>query len=282
MTAQEDYSTFIINPKEKYSQQAKEVPWSARSIPETFATVQENNNIPVRCIDWWSTRSLLCCCIFPCIDCYTGATLIDSTDPSVWKKQLDRQNGPESMRGVWWLKYNNAAENLVTIFNDAEFIGDYNEEGSEGFGRWERSLAVNWSRDNALFGQFLTVYAKTKKDPTLGGYYNLKEGILTLEPYNQWIFRVDENQWWKIHYGGAIGEEGEQDVNYMYKWLKVLDKDGNPTEHWEDYVSWAKAPLPNRNCCEPCITTWGCCLSNKQIFENMITPNPKQLVMFRE
>ena len=37
-------------------------------------------------------------------------------------------------------------------------------------------------------------------------------------------------------------------MNFIYKWLKVIDKDGEPTEHWTEYVKWSKDPLPYRNC----------------------------------
>ena len=86
----------------------------------------------------------------------------------------------------------------------------------------------------------------------------------------------------KIHYVGNIGEEGEQEVNYMYQWLKVLDKDGEPTEHWQEYVKWSKDRLPHSNCGTSWCTCWGCCLSKTQTFENMSRPNPKQIIMFRE
>lgn len=68
----------------------------------------------------------------------------------------------------------------------------------------------------------------------------------------------------------------------MYKWLKVIDKDGAPTEHWGEFVKWSKDPLPHTNCCESWCTCWGACLSNKETFEAMSKPNPKQIIMFRE
>lgn len=273
-----------MSKKEEFIEKAKNYPWEKRSIPKVFSPVQENSLVRAACCDWWNTRSLLFCCLFPCANCITGATTIDGTDPSVWKKQLEKYpNGPESMRGVWWLKYNHAHEELVTIFNETDFIGEYNEDGTEGEGRWERSLKTNWTRDNTCFGQVLVLFSACKKEePRVGGLYNLKEGILTLDPGHQWVYRVDDNEWWKIHYNGNIGEEGEQDVIFMYQWLKVLDKDGSPTEHWQEYVQWTKDPLPNRNCMEPWCTFWGCCLSRPDRFANMCRPNPKQIVMFRE
>lgn len=96
----------------------------------------------------------------------------------------------------------------------------------------------------------------------------------TNTPTNRFIFTTG-----KIHYDGNIGEEGEQNPNFMYQWVKVLDKDGTPTEHWTDYVNWSKSPLPNTNCCDSWCTCWGCCLSNKERFDDMCRPNPTQIVM---
>jgi len=269
---------------EEWEEKSKNYPWEKRTIPAEFATLQAEDKIDCLCVDWWNTRSQLFFCLFPFAKCYTGAQTYDGTDPSIWKKQLEaHQNGPESMRGVWWLKYNHAHEQLVTIFNETEFLGSWNEDGTEGHGRWVRSLKTNWTRDNTCFGHILVMFAKNK-DAKVGGFYNLTDGILTLDPGHQWVYRVNDNEWWKIHYDGNIGENGEQDVNFMYQWLKVLDKNGEPTEHWAEYVKWSKDPLPYRNCCEPWCTIWpifNCC-KQTEVFENMCRPNPKQIIMLRE
>jgi hypothetical protein len=280
-------STSLIEKKfnmtdKKWEEKSKSYPWDKRTIPTEFSTVQEKSKMPVSCVDWWNTRSPLFCCLFPFAKCYTGAKTVDGTDPSVWKEQLEKhKNGPESMRGLWWLKYNHAHEQLVTIFNESEFIGTMNKDGTKGHGRWERSLKTNWSRDNTCFGYILAINARAK-DPKVGGLYNMDDGILTLDPGKQWVYRVNDNEWWKIHYEGNIGEEGEQDVNFMYQWLKVLDKNGEPTEHWSEYVKWSMDPLPHRNGCEPCCTCWPVGLKQPEIFQNMCRPNPKQIVMFRD
>eukprot|EP00551_Chaetoceros_affinis_P018323 CAMPEP_0203742922 /NCGR_PEP_ID=MMETSP0092-20131115/59172_1 /ASSEMBLY_ACC=CAM_ASM_001090 /TAXON_ID=426623 /ORGANISM="Chaetoceros affinis, Strain CCMP159" /LENGTH=254 /DNA_ID=CAMNT_0050630195 /DNA_START=48 /DNA_END=810 /DNA_ORIENTATION=+ len=218
-----------------WEQKAKEYPWHTRTIPPEFSTPQQNDPWGITkcpCIEWWNTRSPLFCCLFPCSNCYTGAKVVDGTDHTVWKEQLEKfQNGPESMRGVWWLKYNHAHEELVTIFNDTTFLGETNDDGTDGYGRWERSLGTNWSRDNSCFGHILVLNAKAT-GAKVGGLYNLKDGILTLDPGMQWVFRVDDND--GVHYEGDIGEEGEQKYNFIYQWLKVIDKDGEPTEvHYE-------------------------------------------------
>ncbi len=59
---------------------------------------------------------------------------------------------------------------------------------------------------------------------------------------------------------------------YLCRWLKVLDKDGNKTEHWNDWVERTNASLPNPGCC---------CLSNEEILENMVYPNKSQVVRFK-
>ncbi len=185
--------------KEEYIKKAKEYPWDARTIPSQFSTLQQHSQVRVPCCDWWNTRSPVFCCLFPCASCITGATTIDGTDPTVWKKHLEKhQNGPESMRGVWWLKYNHAHEELVTIFNETDFIGEYNEEGTDGIGRWERHLGSNWSRDKSCFGYILLLFSTViQPDAKVGGLYNLKDGIITLDPGHQWVFRVNDNEWCK-------------------------------------------------------------------------------------
>ena len=67
----------------------------------------------------------------------------------------------------------------------------------------------------------------------------------------------------------------------MYKWLKVLDKEGNKTKHWDEYKAWCEAPLPHRNFGTSWFPFWGLFLSGKQVRENMSMPNPKQVVNFR-
>lgn len=189
------------------------------------------------------------------------------------------------MKGLWWLQYNYAHEELVTIFSDAEFSGTFNEDGTDGYGKWGRPLRTNWTRENTMFGLILSGYAKKNPPPTAKGRMNLKDGICTVHGSSgsgiQVVYRQNDLEWWKVHYKANPGEEGDQEIEFMYKWLKVLDKDGNPTKFWDEYVEWAEAPLPHKNCGTSWWPFWGCCLSNKQIAENMCRPNPKQVVDFR-
>ncbi len=192
-----------MSEAERWEREAREYTWDARSIPEEFSTPQDSTDWACyQCphIEWWNTRSPLFCCFFPCFNCYTGAKVVDGTDHTVWKEQLEKnQNGPESMRGVWWLKYNHAHEQLVMIFNETEFIGEINEDGTDGYGRWLRPLDTSWSRDNTCFGHILVTFAKANK-AKVGGMYNMKDGILTMDPPLQWIFRVNDNEWCKSSY----------------------------------------------------------------------------------
>ena len=185
--------------EEQWEQTAREYPWDARSIPAEFSIPQENSGIVCSQLEWWNTRSPLFCCLFPCFNCYTGAKVVDGTDHTIWKEQLERyQGGPESMRGVWWLQYNHAHEQLVTIFNETTFLGTVDDDGTDGYGRWERSLGTNWSRDNSCFGQILVLNSKAT-GAQVHGLYNLKEGILTLGGGGQWVYRVNDNEWCKFH-----------------------------------------------------------------------------------
>jgi hypothetical protein len=121
--------------------------WDAREAPPKFDPVQlDIAQTPLKCLDWWNTRSQLFCCLFPCAGpCFSGHETIDGTNPEAWKKQLENPNpdAPASMQGLWWLKYNIAHEQLVTIFGDAEYVGTFNEDGTDGHGMWV-------SKDSAL------------------------------------------------------------------------------------------------------------------------------------
>ena len=189
--------------KEDWIEKARNYPWGKRTMPQVFAPLQQNNKVIASyCCNWWNTRSSLFCCLFPCSNCISGATTIDGTDLTVWRKHLEKhKNCPESMRGVWWMKYNHAHEELVTIFNETDFIGEFNEDGTEGVGRWERSMKFNWTRDNTCFGHILMLFSSLAKRDSgglnVGGLYNLKEGILTLDPGHQWVYRVNDNEWCK-------------------------------------------------------------------------------------
>mmetsp|Transcript_9269 Transcript_9269/g.14012 ORF Transcript_9269/g.14012 Transcript_9269/m.14012 type:complete len:301 (-) Transcript_9269:262-1164(-) len=271
--------------KEKF---AKDFQWNARSVPPQFDPVQlDISSTPLRCLDWWNTRSQLFCCCFSCATCLSGHKTIDGTDPEVWKKQLENPNPgtPESMQGVWWLKYNIAHEQLVTLFGDANLVGTFNEEGTDGYGMWYRPLETNWSRERSCFGYILGWNGK-RTQRSISGRMNLKDGILTLHTGkgkgNQLIYKITDNEWWKVHYLANPGEPGEQEIDFMYKWLKVIDKDGNTTEFWDDYVAQSNGPLPHRNCGTSWLPCWPICLSKKQVNANMIVPNKKQIVSFKK
>jgi len=279
--------------KAKVAEWAKDYKWNVRSIPKEFDPVQlkGRGSMPVGCIDWWNTRSNLGCCLFPCLRCITGSEKIDSTDPTVWKKALENPlnpDCPDSMKGVWWLKYDHAPEELVTIFSDAQMIGTFNGDGTDGYGKWKRPLGYNWSRENSLLGY---VFANVGKDPSreVIGRLNLKDGIATChggkggsgDQGKQVIYRISDNEWWKVHYLGNPGEPGEQEIVFMYKWHKVLDKDGKPTKYWNDYVKWAESPLPHRNCGTSWFPCWSAFIDGEKRYQNMIRPNKDQIITFK-
>jgi hypothetical protein len=166
------------------SDMAKNFPWHARTRPETFDPIQLRTFQPPlgKLFDWWNTRSNLFCCAFPIMRCIGGQTLVKADDMDHWKKQLVAtrydKNCPDSMKGLWWLKYNHAHEELVTIFSDAEFVGTFNEEGTDGYGDWKRPSRINWSRDDSCFGLILSV-ANKKVDAEVNGQMNMKDGICT-------------------------------------------------------------------------------------------------------
>ena len=238
---------------------AESFAWNARSVPSQYDPVQlktRKTRISCSCIDWWNTRSNLFCCFFDCVSCYAGNNVFDATDPEVWREQLQNSNPatPDSMKGLWWLKDNIAHEKLVTIFNDANFEGTFNEDGTDGYGSWNRPLQDNWSRDFSFFGHILAATAKSSGSKATGRM-NFKDGICTTHTnggrglqivyrwvtfsflhlmltlnalclifqINHWILlihkydRINDDEWWKVHYDGNPGEEGEQDINYMYK-----------------------------------------------------------------
>lgn len=258
--------------------------WGARTVPSEFEPVQLDTSIVASCIDWWNVRSKLFCCFFPCMKCIAGNKTYNADDVEIWKKQLELNRNPEcpdSMRGVWWLKYNHAHEQLVTIFSDAEFNGTFNKEGTDGLGTWKRPLANSWSRDNTCFGLVLAAAGKITGNE-VEGFMNMRDGICTVKSgvSDQVIYRISDDEWWKIHYEGKPGTPKADEINFMYKWIKVIDKDGNKTEHWDEYVDWANKPLPHRNCGASWFPCWPCCLSDREKTENMILSNDKQVIRF--
>ena len=68
----------------------------------------------------------------------------------------------------------------------------------------------------------------------------------------------------------------------VIRWLKVLDKDGNKTEFWDEYVAQSNGPLPHKNCGTSWLPCWPICLSQKQVNANMIVPNKQQIVRFKK
>lgn len=285
------YGTFTDEDLAK-AEEAKTFPWDARTKPNEFSPVQLDlfkppGGILSRLLDWWNTRTYFLCFLNPILRLIAKHKVIDADNKEVWKKQLENPSNsrcPDSMKGLWWLKYNHAPEELVTIFGDATFIGTFNEDGTDGYGHWERPLRHNWTRENAFFGLVFSIWGN-KETAKVVGRMNLKDGICTVHGARgegiQIVYRVNDDEWWKIHYKSNPGEEGEQEVEFMYKWLKVLDKDGEPTKYWDDYVSWVKEPLPHRNIFANWWPSWALFLKKKQIAENMCRPNSKQVVNFR-
>jgi hypothetical protein len=278
--------------------QGKSYPWDSRQRPETYTPVQLQRDPlgwkELPCIDWWSTRSKFLNCCFPFAYCCLGKgkKVFDSTNEiEFWKEQLANESSnkcPDSMKGVWWLKDNIAHEKLVTIFSDAEMVGTFNEDGTDGYGTWSRSMHYNWSRDRNCFGYILSLNGKITKS-NVNAVMNMKDGKMRVGGHgDQIVYRVSDDEWWKTHYAAKPGEVGGDYITYMYKWLKVLDKDGNPTQYYEEYVKMSKQQLPNNTtcihccCCSYCWPMCGGCVSGVQIKENMAYPNPTQIVMLRD
>ena len=187
-------------------------PWNHRNRPEIFDPVQirlGRESPPCSWCDWWSSRSTACCCLFPIFRWIFGFVVVVQTNKDcidAWKKQIQNplnKDCPESMQGLWWLKYNHAPENLVTIFSDCEWKGTFNKEGTDGYGEWGRHLAKNWSRDYALLGWIFMIWG-SRKNARFRGRMNLKDGICTIHGKRgegiQIVYRINDNEWWKVHY----------------------------------------------------------------------------------
>lgn len=158
---------------------------------------------------------------------------------AMWKKQIVNHplnsNCPESMRGLWWLQWDHAPENLVTIFSDCEWIGiwddghdddhdenvqhnddDNNNDDDDddnvpnchlkGYGMWSRRLKYNWSRDDSFLGLIFAIWAANRSESRFWGRMNLKDGICTIHGKRgegiQVVYRVTDEEWWKVHYSG--------------------------------------------------------------------------------
>jgi len=273
----------------KKSEDAKAFNWNARTVPTEYDPVQLNDiQLDYSFIDWWNTRSPLFCCCFPLIGCLSSSKSVDGTDPSVWTQVLENPNPkiPPSMQGVYWLKDNHAHEQLVSIFSHADLTGTFNVDGTDGYGEWSRSLEYNWSRDKTCFGYILAFVAK-RTENSVNGVMNLKDGILTVHSGRgrdtQIVYKINDDEWWKVHYLAGIGQEGDQEYDFMYKWLKVIDKDGKTTKHWDEYVEWSNKPTPHLKCCAPYLPCWPglSCISPQKIAEIMVLPNKKQIVRLK-
>jgi len=260
---------------------ARSFNWDERERPAVYDPVQlRTYNLPVGFVDWWSTRSQLFCCCFPLARCVAGrgnpfaVTVTDITDDSIWGPALARPilTAPESLRGVWYLADNIAHENLV-LMNDAVVEGDFDAQGTSGFGAWKHSLRSTWSRDTTCFGWILLVSASVRDNQEVAAAFNLEAGKLRFNE-REWVFRVDDDMWWKTHFEPSTGE-----VVYMYRWLRVIRPDGSKTQHWDELVRRATAPLPHRNCFEPWLPCWSCCISNEQRVRNMIYINKHNSVV---
>lgn len=235
--------------------------WKSREIPSNYDPVQlDTFDPPARFIDWWNTRSTFLCCLFPCLSCISSHKTFDGTDPTVWKKQLENPNKgvPESMQGLWWLKDNVAHEQLMTIFGDADFVGTYNEDGTDGYGMWYRPFRHNWARENSMFGHVLGVNGN-RGNIKVSGRMNLKDGILTvhtgLGDGNQIVYKVNDEEWWKVHYAGNPVSTGmisniryQISIRYgayyilfyilhLYALLRVLHNIENDRAHRQSFLS---------------------------------------------
>lgn len=282
---------FIDDPSDEFhsnllaEEEARYLYWSQRNPPIKFDPIQiKQKDLTCKCLDWWNTRSSLFCCCFPVLRCVSACCfdqdiqVIDGKSMAIWEKQLKDEvdsRCPEELRGVWWMQYNYAHEQLVLAFSDAEWVG-----GKE-YGLWQKSLRNNWSRDNTCFGHILLMNGAAKNGNAKGSY-NLKDGKIWVQSDDgdQLVYRISEDEWWKIHYEGKLmnGEKNSEKITFQYKWLKVIDKDGIPTKHWNTYLEWSTSPLPHRNCGTSWLPCWGCCISDLEAKENMIYPNPRQIM----
>jgi hypothetical protein len=203
-------SEFFTAEQIKADEYAKQFAWHHRKRPESFDAIQIRlgTESPIcKWCDWWSSRSTFLCCIYPILQWIFGISPLQNKDSvDAWKEQLQNplnKKCPESMQGVWWLKYNHAPENLVTIFSDCEWNGTFNKEGTDGFGEWERRLNHNWSRDSALLGWIFMIWGVRKKS-LFKGRMNLKDGICTIHGRKgegiQVTYRINDDEWWKVHY----------------------------------------------------------------------------------
>jgi hypothetical protein len=98
------------------------------------------------------------------------------------------------------MQYNHAHEHLVSAFTGAEWIG------GEEYGLWRKPLRNNWTRDNTCFGYILLMNG-AKNGGKVKASYNLKDGKLWIQDIDkgdQLVYRMSEDEWWKIHYEGRI------------------------------------------------------------------------------
>ena len=208
--------TFIDDPSDKYhsnllaEEEARSLSWSKRNPPKQFNPIQiKADDLTCKWLDWWNTRSPLFSCCFPLLRCISSSCfnqeieVLDAASPSIWEEHLKQQvmsHCPEELRGVWWMQYNYAHEQLVSAFSGAEWIG-----GTE-YGLWRKPLRNYWTRDNTCFGYILLMNGAARNGKTKA-LYNLKDGkfwIQNSDGGDQLVYRISEDEWWKIHYEGKL------------------------------------------------------------------------------
>uniref|UniRef100_A0A7S4R6S9 Uncharacterized protein n=1 Tax=Alexandrium monilatum TaxID=311494 RepID=A0A7S4R6S9_9DINO len=246
--------------------------------------------LPLGCCDWWGPRSWLCGPAMPCIRCCHGrcnpclVSQVDITDPTIWKATLELPTScPESMKGVWWLCDNVAAETLV-CFNE----GRWTKLEAPGEWSFQKDLPQTWTRDDAVFGGVLGavnawsgVGCCNLSAPwnSVTFTFNLDAGKAKGDD-TEYAWRIDDDEWQKLNFRGAPGETGGDEIFFMYRWRRVIRGDGSTTPAFQELRDMVTSPYPHRNCCEPWCCLWPLCISKEQRLKDMAYSNRKQLVIW--
>lgn len=179
-------------------------------------------------------------------------------------------------------------------------------QGTSGLGTFHRNLHYGWSRDHSCFGYILQANGAVDTGE-LFAEVNLDQGKMKINE-SEWLFRVTEDEWWKVNFkpdGILIDFDKDHDFYYSYRMLKggerhlvplvappspeylcptpfsVIDRYGNPTEHFKLLAEEATSPLPFENCGTSWCRCWGCFLTASQGYQNMAISNQYQTIVFR-
>lgn len=115
--------------------------------------------------------------------------------------------------------------------------------------------------------------------PAINFVFNLETGKGVGDPSER-TWRIDEDEWQKANYSKNV-DEPDAEINFMYRWRRVIRGDGSTTPAFEEMKQILTSPYPHRNCLEPWCVCWPMLLTKEERLKDMAYSNRNQLVIWR-